>query len=207
MASRPEAEFKLRDRFKSDTRAAILEAAAAVFAANASGRVRMEDIAARAGIAVGTLYNYFQDRAALVGALLETRRQPLVDGLDRALAPGDTFDVRLDRFVRALADYFAANKSLLSVLLDEERSHGQDARAASRRRSVLKEVSARAERLLSEGVREGALRPGDPAFYAALLVGMMRGAAERELSGAADGARLADGTPGLLEIFLRGTAR
>src|SRR5262245_52692888 len=169
MDSRSETEFKLRQRFKSDTRAAILDAAAAVLAASPTSRVRMEDIAARAGIAVGTLYNYFEDRAALVGALLETRKQPLIDGLDRALAPGATLHVRLERFIGALAEYFEANKSLLTVLFDEERSRGHDARAASRRRSVLNEVSSRAERLLAEGVSEGALRRGDPAFYATVL--------------------------------------
>jgi hypothetical protein len=93
---------------------------------------------------------------------------------------------------------------LLTVLLDEERSRGQDARAASRRRSVLNEVSSRAERLLAEGVREGVLRQGDPAFYAAALVGMMRGLAERELTGGT--ARLAAASPTLLDMFLNGTA-
>jgi AcrR family transcriptional regulator len=205
MNSRPESEFKLRERFKSDTRAAILDAAAAVLSASPRGRIRMEDIASSAGIAVGTLYNYFEDRAALVGALLETRRQPLIDGLDRALATEATFHVRFERFVGALADYFEANKSLLTVLLDEERSRGHDARAVSRRRTTLKDVTTRAERLLAEGVREGALRDGDPSFYAALLVGMMRGLAERELIGG--GAHLAAESPTLLDVFLKGTAR
>jgi len=203
MGSSSEAAFKLRKRFKTDTRAAILEAAASALAAHPSGRVRMEDVAASAGIAVGTLYNYFEDRAALVGALLDTRTQPLLDALDGAVAGDAPFDLRLERFVGALAVHFETNKPLLSVLLDEERTRGQDARAASRRQSMLQDLTVRAERLLAEGVREGALRQGDPALYAALLVGMVRGLAASELTGGVT--RMADAAPRLLEVFLGGT--
>jgi AcrR family transcriptional regulator len=205
MGSSSEAAFKLRQRFKTDTRAAILEAAAGVLAEAPAGRVRMEDIAGSAGIAVGTLYNYFQDRATLVGALLETRTQPLLDALDGAAATtaGESFDRRLARFIETLAVYFETNKNLLSVLLDEERSRGQDARAASRRHTVLQEISTRAEKLLREGVNQGALRRGDPVLYAALLVGMVRGLVASTLDGGVG--PMAETTPMLLEVFLEGT--
>jgi AcrR family transcriptional regulator len=203
MASPSETTFKLRQRFKTDTRAAILDAAAAALTEAPAGRVRMEDIAASAGIAVGTLYNYFQDRAALVGALLETRTQPLLDALDDAAATSGGFDARLHRFVEALVQHFETNKTLLTVLLDEERARGHDAQSASRRHSMLQGLTARAQRLLDEGVREGALRAGDAALYAALLIGMVRGLAASELSGGTP--RMAQAAPLLLEVFLRGT--
>lgn len=199
-----ESTLILRRQFKAKTRDAILNAAATVFARDSATHVRMEDIAARAGIAVGTLYNYFQDRSALVGALLESRTRVLLDSLDAALDVDASFDERLMRFVQALADHFEANRSLLSFLLEEERVHGHDARTASRRHSVLREVLSRAERLLVEGVRDRALREGDPSMYAALLVGMIRGMVSIAVTG---NARLGDAATAIVGVFLTGAGR
>jgi AcrR family transcriptional regulator len=195
----------LRGRFKTATRDAILEAAAAAFASEGPTHVRMEDIAARAGIAVGTLYNYFQDRSALVGALLEVRTLPLLAALDAAVSADTAFQARLMRFVEVLADHFETNQALLSVLLDEQRSHGHDARTAEHRQSVFQEVVRRGERLLSEGVRGRALRDADPALYAALLVGMVRGMALTVLAGG--DVRVSDAAPTIVDVFLRGASR
>lgn len=202
--SRSESPLILRQQFKTATRDAILDAAAFTFARHSPAHVRMEDIAARAGIAVGTLYNYFQDRSALVGALLELRTRALLDCLDAAVQADAPFRERLGRFVQALADLFEANLPLLAVMLDEERSHGRDGRAVSRRYSVLQELLTRSERLLDEGVRNGSLRKGDPNVYAALMVGMVRGLALSALS--KGGVRFSDGAPEILGVFLNGCA-
>ncbi len=76
----------LRHRLRQSTRDAILEAAATAFNGQGAAAARMEDIAAGAGIAVGTLYNYFRDRSALVSAVLQSRTQGLLDALDEAVA-------------------------------------------------------------------------------------------------------------------------
>lgn len=183
-ASSSEARVTLRDKFRAATREAILEAAAGLLTSDAGAHVRMDDIAAGAGIAVGTLYNYFQDRTALVTALLESRTRSLFEVLDGAGAPAAAagsetpavaFTGELTHFVGAVARHFDANRFLLTVLLDEERQRGVDARAVSRRRTVLEELLTRAEQLMARGIRTRALRKGDPAIYAALLVGMVRG--------------------------------
>ena len=76
--------LNLRDRLRESTRDAILDAAATAFNTGGASAVRMEDIAAGAGIAVGTLYNYFRDRQTLVATLLRSRTQVLLDALDTA---------------------------------------------------------------------------------------------------------------------------
>ena len=90
---------RLRQRLRAETRAAILAAAEEVFAARGLRGARMEAIASRAGVAVGTLYNHFQDREALLSALIQSRRQALLDRVDRALAGGSaTFEASLLAF-------------------------------------------------------------------------------------------------------------
>jgi len=112
----------LRAKFRHATREAILEAAAGILGSDSAAQARMEDIAARAGVAVGTVYNYFEDRRALVTALLETRTRVLLDALDDAAAPvrggkraagasttaGGAFEAELAGFVSAVAAHFDA---------------------------------------------------------------------------------------------------
>ncbi len=214
ISSPSEDRLKLRERFRWATRDAILEAAASVLTAEGAANTRMEDIAAAAGVAVGTVYNYFEDRTALVTALLETRTRALVGALDAAVSPhapagavhaGRGFEVELERFVAALAGHFDANRALLSVLLDEELLRGIDPRSVSRRHTVLHEVLVRAERLVVKGIRTHALQKGDPAVYAALLVGMVRGVATIALGRRE--ARFGDSVGEIVQVFLKGASR
>src|SRR6188508_2634914 len=128
LASSSEPKPRLRERLRSATRDAILAAAADVFAADGAANARIEDIAARAGVAVGTVYNYFEDRAALVAALLDVRTKSLLEALDEdsgrsrskgGRGPSAAFAGELDRFVATLAGHFDTNRGLLTVLLDE----------------------------------------------------------------------------------------
>jgi len=210
----------LRAKFRHATREAILNAAAGILGGDSAAQTRMEDIAAEAGVAVGTVYNYFEDRRALVSALLETRTKTLLDALDEAAAPirssrrrtagasataGDAFETQLAGFVSAVAAHFDANRFLLNVLLDEERSRGIDAKAATRRHTVFGQLLNRAERLMERGIRVRALRKDDPAMYAALLVGMVRGVALSALSRQLTFST--DGTASIVRVFMSGAAR
>jgi len=217
-SSSSEPRFKLRERLRGATRDAILEAAAAVFSAGGATQARMEDIATSAGVAVGTVYNYFEDRTALVNALLEGRRRDMFDALDAAVAPASAkltdkagekavrgFEAELERFVAPLARHFDANRALLSVLLDEELHRGINAKAASHRQTIQQEVLDRAEHLMAKGIRSHALQKGNPAVYAALLVGMVRGVATSAL--AHPDARFADSAREIVRVFLKGASR
>ena len=71
-------------RRRKDTRPAeLLDAALDVFAEKGFAAARMEDIAARAGAAKGTLYLYFPSKEAVFEALVRTL---IVPNLDRAEA-------------------------------------------------------------------------------------------------------------------------
>jgi len=213
--SSTDSRVRLRVRFRTATRAAILDAAAGILGSDGAAQARMEDIAASAGVAVGTVYNYFEDRGALVHALLESRTAALMAALDAAApcAPrvrkvtpvAEPFDAELGRFVAVLAAHVDSNRFLLHVLFEEEGRQGIDAKSATRRRSVMGDLLTRAERLMEKGIRSRALRKDDPAMYAALLVGMVRGMAlaaltrKREFS--------AGGSASIVRVFMTGAAR
>ncbi len=68
---------------KERTRALILDAAARLVKEETP--LSMDAVAARAGLAVGSLYTYFRNRADLVLALFEVRAQIELDALQEAL--------------------------------------------------------------------------------------------------------------------------
>lgn len=214
--SSSDSRVSLRAKFRTATREAILDAAADIMGSGDAAQARMEDIAARAGVAVGTVYNYFEDRRALVSALLETRKQTLMEALDAPLKPAvrarrtagaarEAFEAELTHFVAAVAAHIDANRFLLNLLLEDERSRGIDAQAASRRRTVQAELLTRAERLMEKGIRSRALRKDDAALYAALLVGMVRGIAISALT--LQNEFSAGATASIVRVFMTGAAR
>src|SRR5438552_14452213 len=109
---------KLKERFRDETFGVIMAAAEEVFARPGLHGAHMAEIAARAGVAVGTVYNHFNDREALLGALLDARRKELVARLDRNLAAvaGQRFAEQLDALVRGLLEHFEAHRPFLSIL-------------------------------------------------------------------------------------------
>ncbi len=192
----------LRRRLRAETQAAILAAAEEVFAARGLHRAGMESIAARAGVAVGTLYNHFQDREALVSALVRSRRKALLDRVDLALegAAGAPFEDELAAFLEALFGHWAEHAGLLTALLEADQL-GRPTSGEGRRR-IADELARRLDRVLRRGVAEGRLRAEGSEDHAPLLMGMARGLL---VQGAGSRRPLDAGAPArVLRMFLRG---
>src|SRR3954468_22480119 len=151
----------LRERLKGETQREILHAAEAVFGQSGLSGARMEDIAARAGVSVGTLYNHFSDRDALLKALILTRRQELLERLDAVLAStaNDGFGAQLEQFVRAVLEHFDSHKAFLAIVLESEHARVLPASRSSESRPnlALLEVRRRVEELLVRGRIVGVL--------------------------------------------------
>src|SRR5208337_870046 len=62
---------------------AILKAALEVFAEHGFAAARLDDIAARAGVAKGTLYLYFPDKETLFERMLQSFAAPVLARLSR----------------------------------------------------------------------------------------------------------------------------
>src|ERR1700722_4944580 len=87
-----EAPLRRRDEARALFRNAILDAAEAVFAERGFHGARIQDIAERARIAVGTVYNHFEQKDDVLSALLEERVEGVVAQI-RA-RPGDPKEFR-----------------------------------------------------------------------------------------------------------------
>jgi len=168
----------LRERFRAETRDAILGAAERALGQHGARGAKMEVIAKAAGIAVGTLYNYFADRQELIDALLEQRRSELIGRLDAVLerSANEAFERRLEAFFEAALAHFREHREFIALLVNDELSSGQ-----SSRWTMARALRARAEQLTESGVGAGLLRVADRATYPHVLVGLLKGLIETAL--------------------------
>jgi AcrR family transcriptional regulator len=206
--SSTEKPIRLRQRLKGETQATILAAAEEVFAEEGLA-ARMESIAARAGVAVGTVYNHFQDRDALFAALVQSRRATLLAALDAAMAESAPrgLEETLRSFLGALFRHWAQHARLLTMLVQAEllgkASRGPQAGPSC---NILQEIERRAEQITRRGVAEQKLKPEGADLYPGLLAGMARGVLVREIR-ERPGVPVPDHSHRVAELFLRGAGR
>jgi AcrR family transcriptional regulator len=167
---------RLRVRLREATWNAILEAAEVVAAREDPS---LQAIAAQAGIAVGTIYNYFNDKVELFNALFARRSEELFEAIDAAAkrharAP---FAAQLDAFVRAVFGHFDQRRAFLRMALERATPHVPAATKGKGhgKSPALQQLQARAERVVRIGAREKRLRDDDTAeLLATVLVAIVR---------------------------------
>jgi len=143
--------------------ARVLEAAREVLA-ESGPQACMEDIAARAGVGVGTIYRRFSSKDALIDALVNDVMDDLGEAADHALAAVD--GTGLESFLRALGESFAAHRRYASLMLGRD-----DEVRAERIRTDIGELTARA-------VAAGELGPAATDGDVMALVWSLRALAE-----------------------------
>jgi AcrR family transcriptional regulator len=187
---------RLRDELRIATAEAILTAAEAVFAEKGLQAARMEEIAARSGVAVGTLYNHFADRSALLEALVRSRRKALLGRLDGELeeSKGRPFADQLRAFTTALFEHVAGHYGFFTVLMQEPHDH----------RTMLTELEARAQKLMQRGLSQKVLRSRHTELLGAAFVGLLRGVLKRAFRDARG--EIASCVEVVVDLFLRGAA-
>lgn len=75
-----------RGRQKADRRAAILSAAATLFAERGYAGVTIEDLGTAVGVSGPAVYRHFPGKAAVLAAILQGASQALLEGAERVLA-------------------------------------------------------------------------------------------------------------------------
>lgn len=111
--------MSLRERKKAETLRAILDAADRLFREQGYGATRTRDIAAAAGIATGTLFNYAPTKEAVVVLLWQDHaRRAVAAGAEAASTCDDPVDALVATFA-PLFDLYAADRELGRVFLQQ----------------------------------------------------------------------------------------
>ncbi|MFN8108756.1 MAG: helix-turn-helix domain-containing protein [Thermoleophilia bacterium] len=131
-------------------RAQILDAARRLFTEQGID-AQMDDIAAAAGVGVGTVYRHFQTKEALQEAVLEGLLSPMVDAAREGLDEPDPGEA-LFAFIRRATLRVEADFALLGAF--KEADYDLEATLAPHKRQMMEAVSALTER----AQRAGAVR-------------------------------------------------
>lgn len=202
--TRASAQPRLRQRLREETARAILEAAEHEFANEGLHAARMERIASRAGVAVGTLYNHFSDREALLLSLARLRREQLLARLDSALAAAanEPVEAQLRAYLAASAEHARTHGRFLAQLVQA----GEGPARARPPAPLLGELTARVRTITRRGIVSGELRSDDADVFALAFIGMVRLVLARAIERDAPPAFDREGEA-LLDLFLRGARR
>jgi AcrR family transcriptional regulator len=167
---RPEIIRRQAPRDPEKTRAAILDAGIAEFAAGGFGGARVDAIAARTRTTKRMLYYYFGSKQGLYEAVLEHAYGGIRDaeadlGLD-ALPPLEA----LERLVGITFDYHAAHPDFVRLVATENINSGRTIAAskaiAGRNDRVIRIIT----QLLERGARAGVFRDGIDPFALHILM-------------------------------------
>lgn len=104
-----------RGQAKADRRAALLDAAAALFAEHGYSRVSLEDLGAAAGISGPAVYRHFSSKQAVLGALLSEVSQRLHDGGLRVIETTTDAASALRGLIAFHVDFALGNPDVIRV--------------------------------------------------------------------------------------------
>ena len=174
------AATKTRRRLLTDLRRTeILAAAVRVFCKKGYTEARMEDVAAQAKIAKGTLYLYFSSKAEIYSAAIHHAMEQLGTLSEERLTGVTGFREKLETVIAVRLEFWSEQKSLYRMLLTVGRApeHRRQTHA------VLKRAASALLAVMEEGVSTGDIpaQPLEPLADA--VIDIMRGANERRLDG------------------------
>jgi AcrR family transcriptional regulator len=189
---------------KEATAQEILDAAEAELAEQGLAATGMSSIAKRAGVSVGTLYNYFKDKEVLLTTLFTDRRKRFNALLDDAIAPRGTlpFEAQLETVVKAVFDTFEAHRNFLRIILANEKPASS---SDTTPKSPATQFIDRLRPVTAHGVASGVLASEDADLYASALAALMRGVMIERLGDATRPFHTA--TPFVLRVFLDGARK
>ncbi len=169
---------RLRDRLREQTRAAIIDAAEEILVEQGLD-ARIDAIAVHAGVAVGTLYNHFSDRDAIVRAVVQQNREELFAVLDEVLKePRASFAEDVGAYLKAMVAHTRRHGPLLTVLMNDR---AVSPNSELYRCEFVEPLRQRALTLVQRGLQSGALAAQEPELVADVLLGFSRVSVMRSL--------------------------
>lgn len=206
---RPEAwlgqPLSRREREAQTKRRDILEAAARVFIEKGFHGAVMADIAGEAGVATGTLYNFFPSKEELYFTLIEEKADEFLLYLQMEVNRVPSAIEKITHLIQAECAFFEANRAFFRIYISTRSGFEWTVREDLGERIhdkyalYLDWVAG----IIEAGIQEGALRDMDPKEMAQALVGMLNASIfEWMVNG--QGQSLAARAPRVAELFLKG---
>ncbi len=150
----------------------IRQAAIRVFAREGFHRARMETIAHEAGVAVGTIYNYFESKRDVLLAVFEAEFEEQISFFERLRESGLSIPEQIAQILQGHFSLLRERTELAQVLLQERFNPGEGFKG--KLSDFHRKVVERIEALIQEGIDQGWVRPCDPRIIAPALFAVVQ---------------------------------
>lgn len=156
---------RVRDEARALYRKAILDAAEAVFAEKGMHVARVQDVAARAGLSVGAIYNYFEQKEDILVALLGERMTALCEEFDARPEDPTAFDAHLVARVTRFLRYITSHRAFFQVASEHgligPGNYASEALLGGKKVKDANRFEQAVRELVVHGVAKGQLMPLD----------------------------------------------
>jgi AcrR family transcriptional regulator len=165
----------LRERQRQEREDLILQAAEELFLEKGFYDTSIDDIAARVGIAKGTVYLHFASKEELVFALLQRDVRQLLEEVDGILALSESATARLRAIMeRVYSGMLGSYFQMLTAVYQDPEFRARMAKNHTVMHATFSDVAQRIRAVLEEGKAAGEFDPAIPTsvmlrFFFALL--------------------------------------
>lgn len=195
----------VREESRAVYRQAILEAAVRVFGSTGFRDAKIADIASEAGVATGTLYNYFSSKEEIFQSILEDGREQMRARVSECEAIAEPLE-RVRALLRMLLEFLEEHGALFAIYVQLGTTERHTLRQADdpsddEFRRMLLGVFERA--IVEAGDRIRSDLP--PDLLAVMIGGLLNGMIMRWIDGQYR-APLRDQSDAIVDFFLHGAA-
>jgi len=157
----------------------IFEAAGSVLEQHGVHGITMDRVANVAGLAKGSLYNYFHDKDDLLKFIYGRLVEPFFETIEAIAAEQLPAPKKLEKILRTSLERSGKHKAIIRLLMETDQEH-----------EVRKNMRPRILRILSDiferGILEGSFRPHNAAHTARMFLGCFSELFELQASDASD---------------------
>jgi len=148
----------------------ICKAATEVIIEYGIEKITMDKVAEAAGVAKGTIYNYFKDKNQLLSTIGAIVFNPIFEHISKLTDSDSEALFKLEGIARIMLEAFSRYKKLF-VLLHEARISGMfgDNRPLKKRTQLISIV----EKIIESGVKDGKFYISNPLAVAEIFLGMV----------------------------------
>jgi TetR/AcrR family transcriptional regulator len=159
------------DPRKQRTLEALIAAGQAIFSERSADDVTVEEIADRAGVAIGSIYNHFGSKAGLQAAVVEHALDTDRHYMDRAYTTGRSPVEQIYAAAEQYLDFYLDHPEYFRMLAfpNEPGQYQAGQELSERLVRAVDEQNRRLVDALRQGIEAGALRPVDPEEVATIL--------------------------------------
>jgi AcrR family transcriptional regulator len=132
----------------------------------------MDRVASAAGVAKGSVYNYFGSKKGLLEFAYAKLVDPIFHDLTEIVATELPAIEKLASHLRTLLEHVAKHARVFRLLFDDDTAHGL---LQSSERSTHEAACQRLAQIFGQGISEGVFRPADPLVLGRMFLGLCRG--------------------------------